>query len=313
MSCTVWHAGTPSTASCRWGCRTTRRRRSVPSSMRASARSIWASFSRSLLSTVSSWSRSKLVAPMSAWSWPAPSPASRISPARSSSCVVQLDGQPVALLVQLGEHLLELGLGPALLALLDDERARGAALAARLLGGAPSWRGAFLAGRPSWPARPSWPGAAFFAGAAFLAGGLLRGRGLLGRAAFFAGAAFLAGAAFFAGRLLGRAPSWPAPPSWPGPPSSPAPPSWPGGLLGRRRLLRRAPSWPAAFFAGAAFLAAFVAAVGRGRGACAGRSTFSPRPRPTRQATSWCCEPWAADPPRRPRRLWHAPQAASGG
>src|SRR6478752_5662871 len=58
--------------------------------MRARARSIWASFSRSLLTTVSSWSRSKLVAPMSAWSWPAPSPASRISPASSASWAVSV-------------------------------------------------------------------------------------------------------------------------------------------------------------------------------------------------------------------------------
>src|SRR3954454_3217094 len=58
--------------------------------MRARARSICASFSRSLLTTVSSWSRSKLVAPMSAWSCPAPSPASRISPASSSSWAVRV-------------------------------------------------------------------------------------------------------------------------------------------------------------------------------------------------------------------------------
>ena len=145
-------------------------------------------------------------------------------------------------------------------------RGRGLLGRRRLLGGRPSSRAAFFAGRPSWPG-PSSPGA-FLAGAAFLAGRLLRrapssparpsspGAFLAGRllrrapswpGAFFAGAAFLAGA-FFAGRLLGRRAFFAARPSW-------RAPSWPARLLGR------APSSPARPSSRAAFLAAALVAV----------------------------------------------------
>src|SRR3954451_21537058 len=53
--------------------------------MRASARSVWPSISRALLASVISWSRSNVVEPTSAWSLPAPSPASRIRSCSSCS------------------------------------------------------------------------------------------------------------------------------------------------------------------------------------------------------------------------------------
>jgi isoleucyl-tRNA synthetase len=53
--------------------------------MRSSAWSTWVSSSREWLASDISWSRSNVLDPTSAWSWPAPSPPSRNRPAISSS------------------------------------------------------------------------------------------------------------------------------------------------------------------------------------------------------------------------------------
>ena len=178
--------------------------------MRARARSIWASLSRSLLSTVSSWSRSKLVAPMSAWSWPAPSPASRISPVSSDSCFSMISWLCSRCVCSSSRTSLSSALVQLSSPSLTTSALAGAFLVAAFFAGAVFLAAAFFAGRgwpsprparllggrrPSWRRRPSsrrssWRRGLLVAGAAFLAG----------VAVFFAGAAFLAaGAAFFAG------------------------------------------------------------------------------------------------------------------
>src|SRR5215212_9562671 len=140
--------------------------------MRANARSIWASFSRSLLRTISSWSRSKLVAPISAWSCPAPSPASRISPASSSCCAVRV----------------------------RTTRAR-SSLRSEMTSSSSAFVHGFSPGRIGRSAGFT-PPLRVLAGA-FLAGAFFPGAAVL-TAAFFAGAAFVA-ASLAAGAFLARA------------------------------------------------------------------------------------------------------------
>src|SRR5215212_8779110 len=139
--------------------------------MRANARSIWASFSRSLLRTISSWSRSKLVAPISAWSCPAPSPASRISPASSSCCAVRV----------------------------RTTRAR-SSLRSEMTSSSSAFVHGFSPGRIGRSAGFT-PPLRVLAGA-FLAGAFFPGAAVL-TAAFFAGAAFVA-ACLAAGAFLAR-------------------------------------------------------------------------------------------------------------
>ena len=88
MACIGSHEERPEGEVCRWGCRTTRRFRSC---RRRAVR--WrggsaASISRALLATEISCSRSNVFDPASAWSSPAPSPASRMSPTRSASATL---------------------------------------------------------------------------------------------------------------------------------------------------------------------------------------------------------------------------------
>ena len=259
---------------------------------------------------MSSWSRSKLVAPMSAWSCPAPSPASRISPASSSSCAVEGADDAGPVVVQVGEDLVELGLGPRLLARQDRQVGRVhptlAAPRRRLL--------------DQCCLRRRWRGLdrSLLRGSGLLRRSLLR-RGLRRRAAFFAGA-FLAGAPSSrppsspasswpalpssppsSSRVPSSSPasSWPAP-SWP-PPSSPGPPSWPppsspGSLLGRR-LLRGCSLLGRRLLRGGRLLRRRL--LGRGR------SSWPAQP-------SWPQPSWPALPSSRTRRcrwrrLWVAP------
>ena len=182
----------------------------------------------------------------------------------------------VALLVQLVEDLLELGLGPGLLALLDRAgsptapsrpassrgRPRRPASRADLLRGRPCVAGGLLRGRLR--GRRLLRGAAFFAGAVFAAAffaGRLLGRGLRRGAAFFAGA-FLAGpsssarpssrAAFFAGAFFAGA-------------------FFAGAFFAGAALRSswRAPSSPGAFLAAAFFAGGLVAAAGPAPGPAA--------------------------------------------
>ena len=270
MSCTVWHGGRPSPSSCRWGCRTTRRCRRCHRPCGASARSIWASFSRSFWTTMISWSRSKLVAPMSAWSWPAPSPASRISLSSSASWPERVRTTRsrsswssertslISALVQAPSPSLTTRALTALRALLGAEPGRVAtgAVSGRGLLGRRLRRGAVFAPTSSWPfaaavlAGPSsrstsWPGplAALLAAAwpssrVFLAvepscrGLLRRPRSFFALAgAVFLAAVFLAGAVFLAAVFFAAG-------------SSSRGLLRRGGLLGRGPSSPGRPSWP---------------------------------------------------------------------
>src|SRR6478735_733317 len=151
--------------------------------MWARARSICANVSRSRARTVSSWSRSKLVAPTSAWSCPAPSPASRMRPASSCSdsptIAVSRSRCSLSSFTTSLSSVLVHGSSPS-----STTRVAGVALRTFFAGAA------FLAG----------VGAAFVTGAAFFAGVDVVDADLVA-GAFFA-AAFVA-AAFFAGVAAG--------------------------------------------------------------------------------------------------------------
>src|SRR5829696_5535884 len=180
--------------------------------MRARARSIWASFSRSFWTTMISWTRSKLVAPMSAWSWPAPSPASRISLSSSASWPDRVRTTRsrsecssdrtslISALVQASSPSLTTR---ALTALRADPAVpvldRVATVVPPARAGVVFFAGAFVAGAF---VAGAFVAGTFFAGA-FVAGTFFAGAFVAG--AFFAGA-FVAGAffagAFFAGAAL---------------------------------------------------------------------------------------------------------------
>src|SRR5680860_179623 len=152
--------------------------------MRASARSVWASISRALLAREMPWSRSNVVEPTSAWSFPAPSPASRIRSASSSSATCSSERSRVT---------------------SSFRSPRTSASSAAVQGFSPGLTASCLAcAFPAFLAGAFFAGAffagAFFAGA-FLAGAFLAGAFVAG--AFFAGA-FLAGA-FFAGAFFAGA------------------------------------------------------------------------------------------------------------
>src|SRR5688572_19283040 len=195
--------------------------------MWARARSICARVSRSRARTVSSWSRSKLVAPTSAWSCPAPSPASRMRPASScsdsptmavrrsrcslSSFTTSLSSprvhgsSPSSTTRVEGVALRTFFAGAAFLAGVGAAFVTGAAF---FVGGevvdAVFVGAVFLAAALVAGAFVAWVAA----GVAFLAGALVAGASLAG-AAFLAGAlvagAFFAGAAFLAGALVAGA------------------------------------------------------------------------------------------------------------
>src|SRR5680860_1184909 len=161
--------------------------------MRASARSVWASISRALLAREMPWSRSNVVEPTSAWSFPAPSPASRIRSASSSSATCSSERSRVT---------------------SSFRSPRTSASSAAVQGFSPGLTASCLA-----CAFPAFLAGAFFAGAffagAFFAGAFFAGAFFAG--AFFAGAffagAFFAGAffagAFFAGAFVAAADSAP--------------------------------------------------------------------------------------------------------
>src|SRR5680860_764126 len=142
--------------------------------MRASARSVWASISRALLAREMPWSRSNVVEPTSAWSFPAPSPASRIRSASSSSATCSSERSRVT---------------------SSFRSPRTSASSAAVQGFSPGLTASCLA-----CAFPAFLAGAFFAGA-FFAGAFFAGAFFA--AAFFAGASF--GGAFFAGAFLAGA------------------------------------------------------------------------------------------------------------
>src|SRR4051812_15410358 len=128
-----------------------------------------------MVSTVSSWSRSYVVAPTSAWSCPAPSPESRRSPVSSEEC----DSMISRLWARSALSCLRISLSSALVH-FSSPALTTSALAGAFLGdgvAAPVLTGAFLAG-------------AFLAGA-FVVGTFLAGAFVAGT--FFAGGLFVGG------------------------------------------------------------------------------------------------------------------------
>ena len=246
MSGTVSHAGTPSTASCRWADRSSRRRRRCRPSMRSSACSVWREHVAGVVGQghlVVALERGRADVGLVV-AGTVTGVAHQVGELVLGE--VELGAEPVAVGGQLGADLVELLGGPRLLVGLDRQPLGAARRAwwpqpGRRASSRAPWRRAF-AGPPSWRA-PSWP--ATLAGAAFVVVVFLVGAVLA--AVFFAGAAFLAAGGLLRGSsLLGGAPSSRGP-------SSRAP-SWPGSLLRgrllrRRSLLRGAPSSPGAFFA----------------------------------------------------------------
>src|SRR4051794_9717793 len=160
-----------------------------------------------MVSTVSSWSRSYVVAPTSAWSCPAPSPESRRSPVSSEEC----DSMISRLWARSALSCLRISLSSALVH-FSSPALTTSALAGAFLGdgvAAPVLTGAFLAGAflaGAFVAGTFLAGAfvaVAFVAVAFVAGAFLTGAFLAGgffAGAFFAGGLFSRG--FFSGGLL---------------------------------------------------------------------------------------------------------------